>query len=98
MIKEEKLNEEKAKSTELAALPIVEEKALVDVEEKTDIITIQDLSPVEEQLFLVDFLSEYRNALTKKHPRIGEYKFKWTQKAIIEAVKVIYKKYSIYNK
>mgnify|MGYP002624257842 CR=1 FL=1 len=33
-----------------------------------------------------------------KHPHIGEYKFKWTQKAISETIKVIYKKYSIYNK
>lgn len=56
------------------------------------------ISIVEEEEFLEEFLKEYKKALTQKHPHIGEYKFKWTKKAIIEAVRVVYEKYSIFNK
>lgn len=55
----------------------------------------QEVSPVDEGVFLVEFLSEYKNALQKKHSIIGDLKFKWTQKAISEAIKVMYEKYSI---
>lgn len=50
---------------------------------------------VDEDVFRADFLTEYKKALQKKHPNIGEFKFKWTQKAIIDAISVIFKKYSI---
>ena len=52
-------------------------------------------APVDEDVFRADFLTEYKKALQKKHPNIGEFKFKWTQKAIIDAISVILKKYSI---
>ena len=58
----------------------------------------QEILPVEEDVFRADFLTEYKNALQKNHSRIGELKFKWTQKAIIDAVTVMYKKYSIFIK
>ena len=58
----------------------------------------QEIPPVDEEVFRVDFLTEYKNALQKKHPNIGEFKFKWTQKAIIDAVNVMYKKYAIFRK
>ena len=58
----------------------------------------QEMLPVDEEVFRADFLTEYKNALQKKHPYIGEFKFKWTQKAIIDAVSVIFKKYSIFIK
>ena len=56
---------------------------------------MQEVSPVDEGVFLVEFLSEYKNALQKKHSTLGHLKFKWTQKAISEAIKVIFEKYSI---
>jgi serine/threonine protein phosphatase PrpC len=56
------------------------------------------LTPVDEEFFRTDFLTEYKYALQKKHPNIGEFKFKWTQKAIIDAVNVMFKKYSIFIK
>ena len=58
----------------------------------------QEILPVDEDVFRADFLTEYKNALQKKHPHIGEFKLKWTQKAIIEAVNVMYKKYNIFKK
>ena len=58
----------------------------------------QEIPPVDEEDFRGDFLTEYKNALQKKHHIIGELKFKWTQKAIIDAVNVMYKKYSIFRK
>ena len=54
----------------------------------------QEVSPVDEGVFLVEFLSEYKNALQKK-PIIGNLKFQWTQKAISETIKVMFEKYSI---
>ncbi len=55
----------------------------------------QEVSPVDEGVFLVEFLSEYKNALQKKYTIIGDLKFQWTQKAISEAIKVMFEKYSI---
>lgn len=52
-------------------------------------------SPVDEDYFQVEFLSEYKKALQKKHSFLGNIKFTWTQKAISETIKVMFKKYSI---
>ncbi|WP_027455446.1 hypothetical protein [Xylanibacter brevis] len=65
-----------------------------DEKQKT-IAAEQKESPFNEDVFRADFLTEYKKALQKKHPNIGELKFKWTQKAIIDAISVIFKKYSI---
>ena len=55
----------------------------------------QEINPADEEVFLVEFLREYKKALQKKHPVLGNLKLKWTQKAISEAIKVIFEKYSI---
>ena len=55
----------------------------------------QKIFPVDEEVFLVEFLREYKKALQKKHSVLGNLKFNWTQKAISEAIKVVFEKYSI---
>ena len=55
----------------------------------------QEILPVEEEVFRVDFLREYKIALESKVPVLKNLKFKCTQKAISEAIKVMYEKYSI---
>ena len=58
----------------------------------------QETHPVEEKDFLIDFLREYKKALQKKHPLLGNLKLKWTQKAISEAIRVMFENYSINTK
>lgn len=55
----------------------------------------QEILPVDEDVFRTDFLTEYKKALQKKHSVLGNLKLKWTQKAISEAIKVMFVKYSI---
>lgn len=58
----------------------------------------QEITPDDEEVFLVEFLREYKKALQKKHSVLGNLKLKWTQKAISEAIKVMFEKYSINKK
>ena len=86
-------------SVEQMELPGPNESSNKEVIKKTiSIEDHQEILPADEKDFRADFLTEYKNALQKKHPNIGEFKFKWTKKAIIEAVNVIFKKYSIFIK
>lgn len=55
----------------------------------------QEKVPVDEDVFLDEFLNEYEKALQKKHSSIAKLKFKWTQNAICEAIRVMFEKYSI---
>jgi serine/threonine protein phosphatase PrpC len=56
------------------------------------------LSPADEEVFRIDFLKEYKKALRSKHPHTNEYALKWTQRAVSDAVSVIFSKYTIFNK
>lgn len=94
--KEEKSEEKQTEQTEQIVSPDSNESTesetifeIIDNKEK------KEAEPVEEQVFLVDFLSEYKKALQKKCSILKNLKFKWTQKAISEAVKVMFEKYSI---
>ena len=58
----------------------------------------QEILLVDEKDFLDVFLREYKRALVKNHSILGKVKFDWTKEAIGEAIKVIYKKYSIKKK
>jgi len=101
LIEEERKENEKQKdsSSEIKASHKQEPQEQQGNEVETvEVVESTSLTSVDEDVFRADFLTEYKRALQKKHSRIGKLEFKWTQKAIIEAVNVIYKKYSIFIK
>lgn len=82
----------------------VEQMELPSPHDSSNDVAISDLNNIENKqekrvvdvdAFLDDFLSEYKNVLQKNKLDLGSLKFKWTKKAISEAIKVMYKKYSI---
>ena len=56
------------------------------------------LSLADEEVFRIDFLKEYKKALRNMHPHTDKYALKWTQRAVCDAVSIIFNKYSIFNK
>ena len=56
------------------------------------------LSSIDEEVFRNDFLNEYKKALRNRYPHFRDLKLKWTQRAVCDAVSVIFNKYSIFNK
>ena len=101
LIKAERIKDEKQKGlpSELNDSHEQNLQGQQDNEEKKDEL---EKSPcytqVDEDVFRVDFLTEYKKALQKKHPHISEFKFKWTQKAIAEAINIMFTKYFIFIK
>jgi serine/threonine protein phosphatase PrpC len=102
---EKKLIEEKKKEETAEQIPALvsnesTEGETENVSEKEDnqgstSVKQMELPTVDEEVFLVDFLSEYKKTLQKKHSVLENLKFKWTQKAISETIKVMFEKYSI---
>lgn len=92
----EKEEKQESISVEQTELPSPNDSSNNENNNKIIVIeNTQEVSPVDEEVFLVEFLREYKNALQKKHPILGNLKLKWTQKAISEAIKVMFEKYSI---
>ena len=52
-----------------------------------------------EKDFINEFLTEYQRCLQKKFPRqMGKLKYKWTQKAVEEALNLLFERYSVIKK
>lgn len=52
-----------------------------------------------EKDFINEFLTEYKRCLQKKFPKqLGSLKYKWTQKAVVEALNILFEKYSVIKK
>jgi serine/threonine protein phosphatase PrpC len=101
MIEKERKENEKQKESSLVLVDPSQHKAQEQQKNQIEIDEPKDnfyLTPIDKEIFRVDFLTEYRKALEKEHPHTGMFRFKWTQKAIIEAVNVIFNKYSIFIK
>ena len=94
----EQISEENPKSISDEQMKLPRPSDFSDNELKKNEVVIdyhQEILPVEEEVFRVDFLREYKIALESKVPVLKNLKFKCTQKAISEAIKVMYEKYSI---
>ena len=52
-----------------------------------------------EKDFINDFQTEYQRCLQKKFPKqMGKLKYKWTQKAVEEALTLLFERYSVIKK
>lgn len=92
----EKEEKQESISVEQMELPCPNDSSDNDNNKKIIVIeNTHEISPVDEGVFLVEFLREYKKALQKNHSFLGNLKLKWTQKAISEAIKVMFEKYSI---
>ncbi len=101
MIEKERKENEKQKESSLILVDQSQQKIQEQQKNQIEIDEPKDsfcLTPINKDIFRVDFLTEYRKALEKGHPHTGMFRFKWTQRAIIEAVNVIFNKYSIFIK
>lgn len=101
MIEKERKENEKQKEFSLVLVDPSQQK--IQEQQKNEIKKVEPkdkpcLTLVEEEVFRNDFLIEYREALKKRFPLAENFKFKWTQRAVIDAISKIFNKYSIVSK
>ena len=95
MIENEKLSQYSASQVK-EKTPTHDEKPIHEKEEAADnFIVIHD----NKKNFVDEFLSVYQHCLQKKFPKqMGKLKYKWTQKALEEALNLLFEKYSVTKK
>ena len=95
MVEKEKLpqisaNHEIEKTKTPQENPIQEEAKIVE-----NFVVVQN----NEKDFMNEFLTEYNRCLQKKFPKqMGKLKYKWTQKAVEEALNLLFERYSVKKK
>lgn len=95
MVEKEKLpqisaNHEIEKTKTPQENPIQEEAKIVE-----NFVVVQN----NEKDFMNEFLTEYKRCLQKKFPKqMGKLKYKWTQKAVEEALNLLFERYSVKKK
>ena len=95
MVEKEKLpqisaNHEIEKTKTPQENPIQEEAKIVE-----NFVVVQN----NEKDFMNEFLTEYKRCLQKKFPKqMGKLKYKWTQKAVEEALNLLFERYSVIKK
>lgn len=66
-----------------------------EVEAVENFVVVQN----NEKDFINEFLTEYQRCLQKKFPKqMGKLKYKWTQKAVEEALNLLFERYSVIKK
>ncbi len=66
-----------------------------EVEAVENFVVVQN----NEKDFINEFLTEYQRCLQKKFPKqMGKLKYKWTQKAVKEALNLLFERYSVIKK
>jgi serine/threonine protein phosphatase PrpC len=93
---------EKEKSSQISANQAIENVKTVqenpsheEVEVVENFVVIQN----NEKEFINEFLIEYQRCLQKKFPKqMGKLRYKWTQKAVEEALNILFEKYSVIKK
>lgn len=101
MIEKERKENEKQKESSLVLVDSFQQKIQERQKNQIENVELKDehcLSLVEEEVFRNVFLNEYKRALKGRFPYAKDFKFKWTQRAVIEAISIIFDKYSIVSK
>lgn len=95
MVEKEKLSQETADHA-IEVVPTLQEKPFLEEVEAVDKFVVVHNS---EKAFIKEFLTEYQRCLQKRFPKqMGKLKFKWTQKAVEEALNILLERYSVTKK
>ena len=101
MIEKERKESEKQKECSLIIVDSSQQKIQERQKNQIENVELKDehcLSLVDEEVFRNLFLNEYKRALKGRFPYAKDFKFKWTQRAVIEAISKIFDMYSIVSK
>lgn len=71
----------------------------VPFQEKVEVAENFVVVQYNEEAFINEFLTEYQRCLHKRFPKqMGKLKYKWTQKAVEEALNLLFERYSVTRK
>ena len=95
LVRNEKLSLTSAPRTLEKAATSNENQILEKEEDIDNFVVVQS----NEKAFMTEFLTEYQRCLQKKYPKqMGKLKYKWIQKAVEEALGILFEKYSVIKK